>query len=145
MNVIVRPAQKNDAPALRKLADQLGYQFTEEAAQTRLETLLSESEHIVLVAETDENEVVGWAHGFIRKLLIHDAHIEIGGMVVGDGHRGMGIGQTLLVGIEDWAREMGFNVVFLRSNIIREEAHRFYEKAGYEHTKTSKIFWKNLE
>lgn len=110
-----------------------------------MEAILSEGEHILLVAETGEREIVGWAHGFIRVLLIHDAHIEIGGLVVDADHRGMGIGEKLLAGIEDWARGMEVRAVYLRSNIIREEAHHFYEQAGYEMTKTSKIFWKELD
>jgi GNAT superfamily N-acetyltransferase len=134
-----------DVPALTKLSAQLGYPASEEVTQARLETLLSEREHALLVAEADEGQVVGWAHGLARKLLIHDPHIEIGGLVVDEAHRGRGIGEKLLAGIEEWARERGIEAVFLRSNIVREEAHKFYEKVGYEMTKTSKIFWKELE
>jgi len=66
-------------------------------------------------------------------------------LVVNEAYRGKGIGEKLLAGIEDWAKERGIQAVFLRSNIVREEAHRFYEKVGYKNTKTSKIFWKYLE
>lgn len=144
MNVIVRPAQMADVPALTRLSTQLGYPASEAVTQARLEILLSESEHALLVAESEEGKVVGWAHGLMRKLLIHDVHIEIGGLVVDENYRGMGVGEKLLVEIEDWARGKDIQAVFLRSNIVREEAHEFYEKMGYEMTKTSKIFWKDL-
>jgi N-acetylglutamate synthase-like GNAT family acetyltransferase len=145
MNVNVRPAQMADVPALTKLCAQLGYPASEAVTQARLETLLSDSEHALLVAETEEGKVVGWVHGLVRKLLIHDVHIEIGGLVVDEAYRGRGVGEKLMAEIEAWAKGKGIQAVFLRSNIIREEAHEFYEKVGYEMTKTSKIFWKYLE
>jgi len=133
-----------DVPALTRLSNQLGYPASEAVTQARLEILLSESEHALLVAESEEGKVVGWVHGLVRKLLIHDVHIEIGGLVVDEAYRGRGIGRKLLAEIEDWAKAKGIQAVFLRSNIVREEAHQFYEKAGYEMTKTSKIFWKDV-
>jgi ribosomal protein S18 acetylase RimI-like enzyme len=144
MNVNVRPAQMTDVPALTRLSAQLGYPASESVTHTRLEALLSESEHAILVAETNEGEVVGWVHGLVRKLLIHDVHIEIGGLVVDEDYRGMGVGEKLMAEIEAWAKGRGIQAVFLRSNVIREEAHEFYEKVGYEMRKTSKIFWKDI-
>ena len=32
----------------------------------------------------------------------------------------------------------------VRSNVIRERAHQFYERTGYEHYKTQKSFRKPL-
>jgi GNAT superfamily N-acetyltransferase len=50
----------------------------------------------------------------------------------------------LLDRAEMWAREKGFSATSLRSNVIRERAHAFYERQGYEHTKTQKSFRKKL-
>jgi hypothetical protein len=32
----------------------------------------------------------------------------------------------------------------VRSNVVRERAHKFYERGGYEHYKTQKSFRKPL-
>jgi len=32
----------------------------------------------------------------------------------------------------------------VRSNVIRDRAHKFYERQGYEHCKTQKAFRKRL-
>ncbi len=143
-DIRVRIATREDVAGIRSLAEELGYPYSEEIMKGRLENLLSEAEHILLVAERGDGEVVGWVHGFVRKLLIADVQIEIGGLVVQEDFRGMGIGKKLLEEVEDWARKKGIGVISLRSNIIREEAHRFYEEVGYEVMKTSKIFRKRL-
>ena len=45
---------------------------------------------------------------------------------------------------EEWAREKGCATVGVRSNVIRERAHAFYERIGYKHIKTQKSFHKEL-
>ena len=44
-----------------------------------------------------------------------------------------------------WAREMGCRAVSLRSNVVRDGAHAFYEKAGYRRIKTQHVFQKELK
>lgn len=36
---------------------------------------------------------------------------------------------------ERWAREQGCWAIYLRSNVVREGAHAFYERLGYERVK----------
>jgi hypothetical protein len=45
---------------------------------------------------------------------------------------------------EAWARQRGLAAIGVRSNIIRERAHIFYERLGYTVTKTQKVFRKTL-
>jgi GNAT superfamily N-acetyltransferase len=54
------------------------------------------------------------------------------------------VGLKLLERAEQWAREKGCTMVGLRSNVIRDRAHAFYERNGYEHFKTQKSFRKQL-
>ena len=56
-----------------------------------------------------------------------------------------GIGKLLMERAEMWAREHGCKIVSLRSNVIRERAHAFYERLGYKHVKTQKSFRKVLQ
>jgi GNAT superfamily N-acetyltransferase len=50
----------------------------------------------------------------------------------------------LLARAERWARERGCREIGLRSNVIRDRAHAFYEGHRYRHVKTQKSFRKDL-
>jgi GNAT superfamily N-acetyltransferase len=140
----IRPAIKKDLAALTKLCEQLGYPASQEDIAKRLDELLNDADHTLLVALTSQDKVVGFVHGFIRRLLIANRHIEIGGLVVEEEYRHQGIGKQLIAACENWAVREGIMVVFLRSNIIRIDAHRFYQNQGYEFLKTSYTFVKQL-
>ena len=58
--------------------------------------------------------------------------------------RSTGVGALLVHRAEQWARERGFDAILVRSQIMREAAHRFYLREGYERTKTSAVFTKKL-
>jgi GNAT superfamily N-acetyltransferase len=67
------------------------------------------------------------------------------GLVVGEQTRGKGIGADLLRAAESWAFERGAPAVVVRSNVIRDRAHRFYEREGYRRVKSQHIFEKPWE
>jgi len=48
------------------------------------------------------------------------------------------------VAAEQWARVHGFALMRVRSNVVRERAHRFYEREGYARVKTQAVFRKAL-
>ena len=50
----------------------------------------------------------------------------------------------VIAAAEDWARKRGCKGMSVRSNVIRERAHQFYLRNGYEHFKTQKSFRKPL-
>ena len=98
----------------------------------------------VFVAQVD-GEVVGWVDVFARQMLLDDGMAEISGLVVGDGQRGRGIGLRLMEAAESWAASVGCQIMRVRSNVIRERAHRFYtERLGYEVVKQQMVFGKTL-
>ena len=96
------------------------------------------------MAEKVGGQAVGWVQVFGRQLLVVDRHAEIGGLVVDEGYRGRGVGGLLMELAEDWARAWGCETLYVRSNVVREDAHRFYEGAGYHLIKTSRVFLKEL-
>lgn len=55
-----------------------------------------------------------------------------------------GVGATLLAAAEAWAAARGHDTLRVRSNVIRVDAHRFYERLGYERVKQSLVFQKHL-
>ncbi len=138
----IRPARLADAGRLAELSTQLGYPCSPRKMKSRLASLLNDHRHAVLVGETPSGLVVAWIHVFARKLVESDRHAEIGGLVVDERFRGQGFGKALLYRAERWARKRKLRWVYVRSNIIREAAHAFYEKRGYKRIKTQHAFLK---
>ena len=52
--------------------------------------------------------------------------------------------RRLMEEAEQWARDKGCRSVRLRSNVVRAEAHAFYERLGYSVFKTQKNYRKML-
>jgi len=140
----IRPARIGDAPRLADLSTQLGYPATEAQIRKRLRDIQPTSHNAVLVAEAKDAGVVGWIHVSKEPMLEVDVRAEVNGLVVADGHRSRGAGAHLLAAAEHWARKHGCKSMSVRSNVIRERAHQFYERNGYEHYKTQKSFRKSL-
>jgi GNAT superfamily N-acetyltransferase len=125
------------------LCQQLGYPASQEEVQRRLNQIQQDDQHTVCGAELS-GHVVGWVHVYVCQLLVADPQAEIGGLVVDEGHRRRGVGRLLMQQAEQWAREKGCWAVYLRSNVVREGAHAFYEGIGYSSAKTSMAFRKAL-
>lgn len=140
----IREPEPGDYARLAELAGQLGYKSSAPDVGRRLAGMQGSSDHAMYVAETSEGEVVGWIAVFVWRGVESDTRAEISGLVVDEKARSMGIGQRLLERAEQWAREKGCTAVGLRSNVIRDRAHAFYERLGYQHVKTQKAFRKAL-
>ena len=141
---MIREAAVSDAASLARLATQLGYPTTEAEAGRRAAAILGLPEHRVLVAESD-GEVVGWIHVAPSFTLESDPSAEIAGLVVDEAFRGMGIGARLIAEAEAWAASRGYGLMRVRSNVKRNRARRFYERAGFAVTKRQRNFEKRLE
>jgi GNAT superfamily N-acetyltransferase len=133
-----------DAEGVAALSTQLGYPSTAEQTLRRFRGIADAPDARVWVAEDQGGAIVGWIHLFGNRLLESDPDIEIGGLVVHEDARGRGVGRALVSAAEDWARERGYSVVSVRSNVIRKEAHEFYKGLGFEPTKSQFKFRKKL-
>ncbi len=98
----------------------------------------------VLVAEGADGQVIGWVQVYVRPLVVDDLNAEVGGLVVDERTRSQGVGQRLMEEAEAWARAHGCEAVNVRSNVIRERAHHFYEAIGYRRIKTQLTLRKAL-
>ena len=139
----IRPATLDDAARLAQLSEQLGYPVATKQILQRLNSLLRNHEHAVLVAASERGEVWGWVHVHLSRLLESAPRGELGGLVVDEQHRGQGIGAQLVQAAESWAREQGLSGMRVRSNVIRSRAHHFYEKLGYRTIKQQVTFEKS--
>jgi len=141
---VIRPARPEDAPALAPLSTQLGYPSTAADLASRLALVLPDSDQLVAVAEV-AGRIVGWIHAGLYLTLESGPAVELRGLVIDEKYRGMGIGRALTERVEEWTRERGVRIVRVRSNVIRDGAHAFYQHLGYTIVKTQHAFRKNLD
>jgi ribosomal protein S18 acetylase RimI-like enzyme len=145
MNCQIRLAQLSDAQEIAILSKELGYPATTAEISDRLELLLPNPMHLVLVAEaTDNSSLLGWLASERRITLESGVRFEIVGLVVSERARRQGIGRALLEASERWVVGHSGSNVNVRSNILRPESHGFYESLGYVRKKTQHAYYKNL-
>ena len=141
----IRRARLSDAPSVGELSGQLGYPTPEREMADRLGHLIRHPRFgVVLIAETPAGEVVGWLHVSVTPLLEVPLRAEVNGLIVAEGQRSSGSGAKLLQAAEAWAKSKGCTSMSVRSNVVRDRAHAFYLRNGYEHYKTQKAFRKAL-
>src|SRR5271170_2712827 len=140
----IRAAQVSDHTRMAELAGQLSYPSTHEEIARRLQGMNGSADAAVFAAELETGDIAGWIAVFVYRTVEADARAEVSGLVVDERFRSQRAGERLLARAEQWAREAGCRAIGLRSNIIRDRAHAFYERRGYAHVKTQKAFRKQL-
>jgi len=137
----IRPARKSDLAALIALYgdDDLGVTReateTDEAYQSAFDAIEADPNHMLVVGERDGKIVATLLLSFLPGLSRHGAwRAQIEAMRVLGASRGQGIGQELLDWSIEKARQHGCTLVQLTSDRRRANAHRFYERAGFEPT-----------
>lgn len=140
----IRRAKSTDAAQIAELSGQLGYPAKPAEIAQRLRNIKPASHHAVLVAESPERKVIGWLHVSVSPLLETQLRAEVNGLVVSGEERSRGTGALLLSAAEQWARKRECKSMSVRSNVIRDRAHQFYLRHGYEHYKTQKAFRKPI-
>ncbi|WP_067541851.1 GNAT family N-acetyltransferase [Nocardia crassostreae] len=135
----IRPATADDVPAIVALLadDFLGATREDRTDLTPyLEAFAladaDPNQHIA-VAERDGHIVGTLQLSVIQGLSLRAARrAQIEGVRVHREERGSGLGTTLMEWAATRARELGCSIVQLTSNAQRTDAHRFYERLGYE-------------
>lgn len=143
--VTIRLAELGDAAALAELSAQLGYPANAQTLHRRLQVVRDAKIGAVFVALDSDDRIVGWAHAVPRLILEEEPYTELAGLIVGENARGAGVGVALLRAAEAWARDHGFAMFKVRSNVIRERAHRFYLREGYSERKRQIVFERKLD
>jgi GNAT superfamily N-acetyltransferase len=134
----LRPARLADSSTLAELTTQLGYPTRPQETEERLRDLASQPENAVLVAE-DEAAVIGWIHVAGSHSLEMEPCAVILGLVIDESRRGQGTGAALVEAAVDWAARHGFRTLRVRSNVVRERTHAFYERLGFARTKSQVV------
>jgi GNAT superfamily N-acetyltransferase len=136
---------ESDLSSVILLAKQLGYPINLQDATFRFKKINSHSDYALFVAKSNSNEILGYIQ--VNKeptSLLVDNFADIAALVVDENARGKGIGKELLNIAESWARENMIELVRVRSNIKRTDAHRFYIREGFETSKTANMFTKKI-
>lgn len=141
----IHPIRAADAPRLTGLLAQLRYPSEVDAVASRLAGILNSPTQQVLVAvPADDSRIDGYIGVERRLTLEEDERVEITGLVVDSAARRSGLGRTLVNAAEQWALQHGLHSVVVRSNVVRPESHPFYEGIGYQRTKTSHTYRKEV-
>lgn len=144
MTFTLRSARPDDSAAISRLVTQLGYSASAADIGERLGILLTSERFHVVVAASDDGEVLGWISAERRLTLESGTSFEIVGLVVDGAQRRGGVGRALVAAAEAWAAARGATSVRVRSNVVRGEAHPFYESLGYERKKTQHAYARSL-
>lgn len=141
---VLRPACVDDAAEIARLAGELGYPVETAAMVVRLHEVLPLPQHRVTVAQDGRGGLLGWIAVERRFTLESGERIEIVGLVVDAASRGSGVGRVLVADAEQWALAQGFDAIGVRSNVVREGSHPFYESLGFARVKTQRMYRKML-
>ena len=129
----VRVAGSADADAIAAMIGELGYPVTAADVAARLGAI-ERAGQSVLVAEI-EGRVVGCLSTSTMIVLHRPAPVgRISMMVVDERYRSQGIGATMIAAAEELLVGKGCQLVEVTSNLRRVDAHRFWERNGYERT-----------
>ncbi len=143
MSPTLRLLRSADADALVGLLPDLGYPASADQLVRRLAALREWPDQEAFIAEVD-GRLVGLCHVQGVRMLISDGYAEIQALVVSAACQGQGIGRRLLEHACAWAAGRGYDRVRLRSNVLREGAHAFYEHLGFDKSKASYAFERAL-
>lgn len=102
----------------------------------------------VLVAETDEGEVVGFAELSTRPYAEGCVTSPVGfleGWYVEPDHRGSGVGRMLVEAGEEWARRLGLTELASDTDLENEAGAAIHAAVGFEEVGRIRCFRKELE
>jgi glucosamine-phosphate N-acetyltransferase len=130
----LRPCRRDDFDGVLALLRQLWPDKPLDPAALRAifgQTLSSGNPVYLCAAEN--GTIVGFGSLTVRSSLWQEGNLgHVDELVVDAAHRGRGIGTQLLEGLVALAKAKGCRRIELDSAFHRDEAHRFYEKRGFE-------------
>ena len=137
----IREAERSDVPAITALFtdDILGRKREAQGGSIApsyyeaFEAINADKNNLMIVAEIDGvlvgtlqiTYVTNMSHQGAKRVMIEGVHVD-------SSRRNLGIGKYMMDWTIDEARKNGCRFVQLTSNKERPDAHRFYERLGFE-------------
>ena len=143
MDLHIRSAKMDDCPGITELSNQLGYLSSLDKVLEILDLVLTHDDHQVFIVEID-NLIVGYIHLVSTMRIGSGPFVEIAALIVHKSYQKKGVGKSLISESEKWTRSKGLTDIRIRSNIIREEAHQYFQRKGFQDLKTQHVFLKQL-
>jgi len=147
MSITVRPAKKQDHPAVERLLRQIAQLHADlrpdvfRPASQKYDTkrycgLLRDPDTPVLIAQNEQGEVLGYAMLQVKSVdghpvLLSRRFLYIDDLCVDEAMRGQGIGAALMEAVRALARERGIEKLELNVWECNEGAVKFYERLGF--------------
>lgn len=140
--ILIRPARQDDHVRLYEILKDLGWfvildeldvEQGRALVASHLARGLNSDEHLVLVAEDDRGEVVGYASAhWLPYLFKVGPEAYVSELFVRQDRTGQGVGRALLAALEGEARARGCCQLMLLNNRQRPSYQRgFYAKQGW--------------
>ena len=131
-NWMIREATAEDRGAIQRLYEELCPGEPVEVRSGRLAEIAGDSHNHLYVAERD-GVVVGTA--FVTLCLDpmfgHQPYAVLENIIIARGHRGQGLGSSLLRHVEAMCAARDCSKIMLLSNARRPHAHAFFKRMGY--------------
>ncbi|WP_432451878.1 MULTISPECIES: GNAT family N-acetyltransferase [unclassified Agarivorans] len=140
----IRPIREEDASAVAKLAEQLGYHPTAQTVLPNIHAILENPAHQSFVYLNEQEQVIGWVHVYVALRLGSLPFAEISGMAVDLNYQKQGIGRHLVKQCRHWANSRGVGEIRVRCDTTREQANQFYQHIGFKHRKSQHVFVRDL-
>lgn len=140
---MIRSANIQDTTAIVSLLDQLGYPTKLDELLDKVRQLLKHPDHVLCVYEQDSTVLAVMSIHFVPQLALTGEFAVISYLAVDASARSLGIGKALEEHCAWIAKARNCDRIQLHCNIRRTDAHRFYERQGYEESR--KYFSKRLK
>jgi GNAT superfamily N-acetyltransferase len=138
---MIREAQPADLPAMHDLILELGYDPPPDLDE-KLQRLTADPDEVLLVYELDAEVVAFLSLHFIPQIALPGDFARISYFAVNDSARGHGIGGQMEAHATALAGQRNCDRIEVHCHSRRTDAHRFYERQGYE--ESPKYFIKRL-
>lgn len=139
----IRKATKNDAAAIRDLLEQLDYPVADGFIEDKLATIIKHPDQALLVYALENKVVAFISIHFVPQIAMPGDFAVISYFSVDEAARGKGIGKEL----EDYCTKLALDKkcdrIQVHCHSRRIEAHKFYERQGYE--ESPKYYVKKLQ
>jgi len=148
MSVTVRPAKKEDHPAVERLLRQIAQLHadlrpenfrpaSQKYGQEQFAAMLDDPNAPILVAQDKHGQVLGYAMlqvktvGENHPVLLPRTFLYLDDLCVDADARGFGIGTALMEGVRELAKTRGIKKIELNVWECNQAAMRFYERLGF--------------
>jgi GNAT superfamily N-acetyltransferase len=128
--ITIREFAVDEFPLILPLIEKLNPNQQPEELRRRLEVMTPHGYHCI--GAFDGETLVGAAGFWLGARFYCGEYMDVDNVIVEPTLRSQGIGAQMMAWLHETAEELGRKVVVLDSYMSYTDAHRFYERLGYE-------------